>query len=368
MRGSRIALLTAAVLFSGCTDELGPPPEVVHPTLIALEPSDFLGELSCGDDGGAQRYVVTLHDLDHEPDLEEPVARASGPVPCQQTVAFGNVNTEHHYVADVDVYDRTDIVPEGQPAGTDPRFGNGTAVMVDEAGLLVAPRWSTSCGRLAAGGSGGVRPIERWTVYLRGCEPLEGRGRTGLTALRVTPGAVAAAPACGTAPGLVERYQVSLDGQESRLGCDEAVTFAPLVPEQVYRVRVLGFEAGATAASWGTSCHGVASAGVTRDVICDAMTTLGALELDVPSLLASEGLACGGGGIASLEAVLEPGAVRLSQYAPACGVPLVFDRLTPGAYVLSVTTTLADGQAGPSITCTGEVLPGAVTTATCGGG
>ena len=112
-----------------------------HPTIIEVNPLEFLGSLKCGTGAGdLQRYVATLTDVTRPGDAGEPLEfdlPSSAPARCEQGVAFGLVVSGHFYRARVDGYDRSDLAP----------LEAGTSILRDPStNKAVAPRWSTTCG------------------------------------------------------------------------------------------------------------------------------------------------------------------------------------------------------------------------------
>lgn len=112
-----------------------------HPTILEVNPRDFLGSLKCGTgEGDLQRYVATLTDVTRSGEAEASLnfeLPSSAPARCQQGVAFGLVVPGHYYTARIDGYDRSDLVP----------LAAGVPILVDPSTREpVAPRWSTSCG------------------------------------------------------------------------------------------------------------------------------------------------------------------------------------------------------------------------------
>jgi len=217
-----VVVILGAMVADGCASEGGAEAGIVHPTLIAVSPQDFLGDVPCSDAAGAMRsYVATLIDVSQELGTDaEHVTEfrlpSAGPVSCKDTVAFRFVAAGHRYVAEIAGYDR-------DPGEQLKPFEPGSAVMRDSDRNVVEPRWTTSCGRVAlvrnavadagtdaaledgaadaeagnepaadagvgAGyalnGSAAVRmqsttAVSRTTRYVRACEPLDDHGSLG---------------------------------------------------------------------------------------------------------------------------------------------------------------------------------------------
>jgi hypothetical protein len=160
LSGSRRTCLAAAsvlagimVLLSGCSDTESVPVDVFAVTSVSVNPEIFLGDVTCGENG-MRRYVATLSDvtglsgeIGGEGEFKLP---SSSPVPCFLEVRFERLVIGREYAADIQGYDRDDIVPLGcYPNSPDTAPGcPGSPVMVDAAtGEYVTPRWTTSCAR-----------------------------------------------------------------------------------------------------------------------------------------------------------------------------------------------------------------------------
>ncbi len=259
------------VVVLGCSDSRGGKRND-NPTLVAVEPDAFLGDVPCLSSPGAmRRYVATLEDVTgdlggEDADIDSFVLPSSPPVSCVVPVAFGFVVPDHRYVADVQGYDRTDLVP----------LAPGSPVMLTtDSGEVVEPRWTTSCGRQNQGTDTAVIAYDRVTIFVRACEPLtdhlEGGSTTGVT--------VALADAlgdldCGAEPGSVDRFEVTLDGADEaprEASCEEAVTFEGLTAEATYTFTVAAFEADGTAAAWETTCFRTTEPGAIVPAHCDPL-------------------------------------------------------------------------------------------------
>jgi hypothetical protein len=349
--------LPLASCFSGPGGESRRPP----PTLVAVAPGDFLGDVPCADAPGAlRRYVVRLfdHGTQEEPrSFELPAGVVPGPggyqpVPCTQTAVFGHVAPTHKYSAIVEAYDRTDLSA----------LGPGSPVLVDAAGKHVPPRWTTRCGRDEGGNPvlGAVVSAQYVTRFVRGCEPLASTQPAAESAITLSVSEIAGAAGCGSGPGQIERFEVrytaNLESTQTA-ACGETITFAPLLAGAPYGFELLAFEADQTTPSYGTTCFRIALAGATVPAQCDPLRSVGALEVDVEVLLGSTG--CGvGSEIASASAAIG------DQTATGCTV-LRFEGLAPGPYSFDLTSTRTDGTPGPGAVCTALVEPGLVARAEC---
>jgi len=274
----RSTLMTVVVALGvvglGCSDSRGGGGND-NPTLVAVEPVDFLGDVPCLPSPGAmRRYVATLEDVTGEFDEEEVdfdsfMLPSSPPVSCVMPVAFGFVVPEHRYVADVQGYDRTDLVP----------LAPGSPVMLStESGEVVEPRWTTSCGRQNQGTDTAVIAFNRVTIFVRACDPLtdhlEGGTPTGVT---VSLAEALDSLSCGTEPGSVDRFEVTLDGSDEAplaARCEDDVTFEGLTAETTYTFTVVAFEADATTAAWETTCFRTTEPGAIVPAYCDPLVEI----------------------------------------------------------------------------------------------
>ncbi|HTQ05660.1 MAG TPA: hypothetical protein VMI54_17480, partial [Polyangiaceae bacterium] len=183
-RRALVALLAPGLagLVGACSQTTPAVAGVYHPTQIGVTPSDFLGNVPCATTDGALRsYVATVFDVEYQPDgapvTSDDVAKgdaivttgddytaidvptptcagdatpgpqpratvgfalpSSAPTDCQSTVAFSRVIDGHRYRAEVDGYDRADLVP----------LTPGAPILVDPTtGARVDPTWQWSCG------------------------------------------------------------------------------------------------------------------------------------------------------------------------------------------------------------------------------
>ena len=270
LRSAPIAVVACLVALA-CSDSRGSGSSD-NPTLVAVEPEAFLGDVPCLSSPGAmRRYVVTLEDVTgdlggEEADFDTFVLPSSPPVSCEVPVAFGFVIPEHRYVADIQGYDRTDLVP----------LAAGSPVMLSaDSGEVVEPRWTTSCGRQNQGTDTAVIAFERVTIPVRACEPLvdhlEGGSPTGVT---VSLADALADLECGSEPGTVDRFEVALNGSEDaplEASCGDTVTFEALTAEATYTFTVTAFEADAATAAWETTCYRTAELGAVVPAYCDPL-------------------------------------------------------------------------------------------------
>jgi hypothetical protein len=137
----------ALLALCSCTDSGGGFSGTLRPTVILVDPDEFLGDVACADSPGAlRRYVATLVDVTRSPTsgrILEVSLPSSDPVSCHLGVAFDRVTGGlsraggNFYVADIQGYDRSDLRPSE----------DGSSIMLTSSGDVATPRWATSCGR-----------------------------------------------------------------------------------------------------------------------------------------------------------------------------------------------------------------------------
>jgi hypothetical protein len=254
---------------------------ITKPTLVAVDPADFAGDVPCTDAAGAMRgYVVTLFDLGAIDEPTDPLPLASSVVRgddgrfratgCERTAAFAFVIAGHRYDAEVDAYDRTDLVA----------VGAGSRHLVDAAtGEYVPPRWTTTCGRKTDGSpaEGPVTAELYLTRFVRGCKPLVSSGPDTPTGISVSVDASLGELACGTASGEVASFSVTQQGSSDpalSADCGKSVELTGLEPGQSYWFDVLAFEAGASTPRWSTTCYRTALKGALVSAACDPLIEL----------------------------------------------------------------------------------------------
>lgn len=362
----RLALACLALAPSlGCTS-VGGDSITLNPTLVAVSPTDFAGDVPCTDAaGGMQRYVVTLRDLGTAEEPSDPftlpsaVVREGGvyrPLSCHLPAAFAFVVAGHRYDAEVDAYDRSDLVA----------LGAGSRTLLDEkTGEWVAPRWTTSCGRMVDGSpaEGPVTAALYLTRFVRGCEPLVDAG-TSPTAIRISLDDSLAGLACGDAVGAVAGFEARrvapLPSESQVRDCGESALFVDLTPGVSYEFELFAFEAGALAPRWGTTCHRKALSGATVDAPCGALVDTGGLRAKSQDLLAALGRNCSE--LSQITAALV--GTEQKKTVP-CGLDLTFDDLPTGLQQLTITGTPLAGGPAADATCTVTVEPGVRRDAQC---
>lgn len=275
------AVLGCLALFAVGCGSSPEEPGTTNPTLVAVAPADFKGEVPCADAPGAmRRYVVTLFDLGSAEEPTAPYALPSGvvrggdgifrPTACEQVAAFGFVIPGHRYDAEVEAYDRTDLHA----------VGPGSRNLMDDAtGEYVAPRWTTTCGRKLSGSPAEGPVTAAWylTRYVRGCAPLSSTSGETPTGIRIEIDAALGALECGSAAGEVATFAVVQQGSTEApksAACGEAVELTGLEPGTSYTFDVGAFETGGSAPRWSTTCYRTAEKGAIVGAACDPLVEI----------------------------------------------------------------------------------------------
>lgn len=270
--------LAASLLALACGDSGGTVSGTVTPTLIAIDPADFLDDLTCANvPGGARRYVATVTDVtpeDEDEDLGSPFTLPSSPpVACARQTAFGFVQAGRRYTAEVDIYEQGGLSP----------LAEGSRKMVDASGAIVEPRWTTACGRGTDDDdlSKAAISVLFATIFVQPCDPPQDRGES-VTGLTVDVEPALASLSCGSEAGQVDRFRVVLGGSAEdprEASCGESVEpYIGLEAGRGYDFAVEAFEAEATEASWTTSCFAEARSGVILKAACDPLVAVEAVE------------------------------------------------------------------------------------------
>lgn len=374
---------------AACSSSSGSGVAVLLPTSVIVRPSSFAGSVPCTPAaGGWKTYVATLTDVT---DPSRPFALpSSAPVACTMPVYFYFVLPGHSYVANIDAYDRTDIVAYGAP-------NSGSPHMIDpDTGLDVQPRWRASCPQdwqtspeagtqdpvgdagIADGDASGapdaaVASIPGAALCERNLEVTPALCSTLTEILPPQPpsisidlSALRQGLPCGQTPGTIDHFR--LIPASSSLGprdanCDEVVAFTPVTAGLTYRFRVEAYEAAAATARWATNCSAVAKTSLGVTAVCDTLSTDGALTLQIAPLLQAAGHVCAPQDIVSYRAVLTGSTTPLQP--STCQQDVTWSPLAPGGYQLVVEGLDAAENVGFAAFCEASVLPASVTAATC---
>lgn len=359
LSASALALVGLPLACSSSSGESTEP----SPTLVTVVPSTFGQGVLCGDFPGAWKtYVATLTDVT---DPTKPfVLASSNPVHCAMPVSFAWVVPGNQYTAEIDAYDRSDLVSFGGPS-------SGSRHVVDPAtGEDVPPRWTARCG-IAGETDPEVR--QPTTAFLQAnmvvgdCTPLQELLPSGNdTALVLDLASVRGNLLCGEDPGQVDRLRVSPEDpslSSAVADCDQSLTFSSLEPEKTYRFLVEAFDTGATIARWATSCEGRTQEGITLPATCDPLSNRGALVVDINAILTAADHACASEDIVSYRAVVLGQALAAEQRS--CQSNIVISGLDPASYQVVVDGFDGAGEERLSAFCEGTVKAGVATTVGC---
>lgn len=353
----------------GCSDSTVTPTEVVHPTLVAVSPREFLGNVPCLDAPGAmRRYVATLWDVtgtSADPGdggaggadgaagatFEEPFALpSSGPVPCSEEVGFAYVVTGHRYVASIEGYDRDDLVP----------LQAGVPILVDpETRERVAPRWTAHCGEEDPATS-----YASVTRIVRGCTPLTDSNPGGTTGVEVRLDSLLGEYRCGDGASAVARFEVRGPDGVAGAACDEAVRIVPPEGASTLVLPVLAFAKGADTPSLGTVCTARVVHSVVTQASCSPLTSGGTLVVEPSEALATLGSDCSTAFSELKAEVVGDEAETLKELdSRTCTRSVEFSNLPQGS--ASVRFTLRTPDETRTALCTAAIQPGQVVTARC---
>jgi hypothetical protein len=387
LRLAGFSLAGGLVAFAGCSSSASTAISVTHPTMIRVEPEDFLGGVPCDPNGsGLKRYVATIVDYDFGeggaggepavlPEAQGFQAPSSLPTPCTTGVGFGFVVPGRHYEVLIDGYDRTDLVPratgsrEMVPANaTGPDVPSDVAVHSN----VVAARWHAYCRRAIA--------TDSTIVQAGDCEPFPaGDGTTGT--VRVQLSSLLGQLHCGSAPGEVDHFSVVAtlpDGttQDQDVVCPvgmdatpAAAVFSDIEARSKLSFYVRAFSADSDVfAIAGAECNAVAEADASRDATCAALSQVGTVQLDVAAALKQLGGSCSADFVSGVTVTAIPVADNTPRSLPPpdCLQPFSHGFAAgpmPAGLVLTATLTSTGGQV--SLSCHAEVEPGRVVSAQC---
>ena len=368
---SRLLGSFAAALATGCFGGGSSEPAPIQPTLVAVEPADFLGTVPCAPLPGAlQSYVATFHDVSGDLDgVVSPDGFAlpsSGPVDCARRVGTNRVIVGRRYAVDVQGYDRPSCSSGGGDDCLRP-LSPGLPLMVDARGEPVSPRWTSSCGRQAtvdpsgdAGSTTGVRAAENTTVLVRPCTLLGDATTAEAGGVSVDLTAALGSLECGAGAGQIERFDVTPVGGGGPLGqadCGDPVLLGDLPGGSIQQFTVRAYQGGSDEPAWATVCQALVLGGTTVDATCDVLSDQGALRVDLASVFSD----CSELARVTVTPAAETGVPALVLAGAECQSSLVVPRLPAGPQAVTVAAT----PAGPSATCTGTVSPAAVIDAAC---
>lgn len=351
-RASALVLAAALAGLPGCGSDELTEGAFVDPTEIAVDPSDFLGEVSCSPNAGAARaYVMTLVFWDDATDTTPFVVGSSRPGSCAFVTGFRNVLEGSRYTALVDVYD---VPPDSLfPFGG---ASSGARQMRDATGAVVAPRWQTQCG---GGASSAAVAVQDARVFVRPCDPLalEPDAPTRLT---FSPTLVLGSEApCDVAPAVDVTFDDAALPPATGLACDAE----PVVYDVAPGTYELYASVDDGTSQLGTTCLATVAGGTTATPTCGALTTLGNARVDLAALEASDGVPlCPDG----KQFDVFDGDVVLNPVPLPCGKPALLGPFEAGDRSLEITIYDTTGTVqDEGAACTAAVEPGRTVDALC---
>jgi hypothetical protein len=280
---------------------------------------------------------------------------SSPPTPCSQKVQFRYVVPGHVYSVEIDGYEQRagELFPLGGAA-------SGSRQLLDGDDAPVEPRWTTTCSDVTA--------VDSATTVAGACEPLQDHGVPGATAIEVNPAASLGALRCAGAGGEIASFDVLPESGAlpAVLGvaCPPAAPVlygVGIAPGETYTFRIEATGAGGEA--YGASCDALTSEGLTVTASCAPLSSSGALTIPISAILEDAGLACAAGGAASYVATLPD--LEIESAPLPCTEGAHFTPLAPGHHLAVVEVRGQDGSPIATASCTGDVLAGAATVATC---
>src|SRR5215471_2631695 len=132
LRSVAVSLLCACFA-AACGDDSSSTLALYAPTLLTVDPTSFqAANVSCGTE--LRKYVVTLFDVTGGMAAN---LGSAPPTECTLPTTFGipMIQAGFPYVAEIDGFDREDILPQA----------SGSRTMVDQATMMtkVEPKWTT---------------------------------------------------------------------------------------------------------------------------------------------------------------------------------------------------------------------------------
>jgi hypothetical protein len=373
------------IAFAGCSSSGSSVISVTHPTMIRVEPEDFLGTVPCDLSGsGLKRYVATIVDYDYSAGgaggeggatLDAPgfQAPSSLPTPCTTGVGFGFVVPGRHYQVFIDGYDRDDIAPRALGS----REMVPLEATLDPTGdvavhtLKLEPRWRTSCRQAIATDSTIVRASDCDTF--QGPDDLEADGTVSV-ALSPLLGELQ----CGSAPDEVESFKVTgklPDGTELEqdVACPGAhappavAVFSDVPGRTKLSLYVQAFSADSNAGAplAGAQCNAVARAEANVEASCAALSQIGTVQLDVAAALQQLDLSCSADSVSNVT-LKAGGDPEEDASPPDCLAPFVHGfAASAEAVTITLTATTSEPSGEVSLDCHATVEPGRLVQATC---
>jgi hypothetical protein len=178
--------------------------------------------------------------------------------------------------------------------------------------------------------------------------------------------------ACGSHAGAVERFEVTVpSGATEGVLCGETITLRGLeVSGATVTLPLRAFEAGQTEPTWGSTCLAEVIAGVTTTATCLPLVSEGVLEVHPVDALSALGLECSASSFEELdiETIETDPDVKPDTKAirpEDCARPVQFGNRASGEGSARASALFPDGSRSGEALCTGTIIPGEITRASC---
>jgi hypothetical protein len=283
------------------------------------------------------------------------------PIDCTNPSTVARVVDGHRYRAEIDGYDRADLVP----------LVAGGRILVDpNTGERVTPRWQFSCGDDCP-----EHAHIALTRAVGNCRLLDGVPPSG-EAKVIIPADAFTGVSCGSEQGQVERVEVQYDATNVSGTCGEQIELDGVPLRGTLTLSVLAYEAGNPDPRWGTTCTATPVAGIAVPATCAPLHDEGALDVNPSDALAALGQSCGA--LATLPGELALALVSddpmlscttqscMPRYvdSTSCGQRVRFSGVTSGAAAVMATLSSGTTELGRA-RCSATVVPGSNVTAVC---
>jgi hypothetical protein len=371
------------IALSACSSSGTTPIPVTHPTMISVEPEDFIGPVPCDPHGpGLKRYVATIVDQNYseggaagsEEQAEGGAPEAaqgfrgpsSLPTPCTTGTGFGFVVPGRHYDVLIDGYDTDALAPRA--------LGSAEMVATDVDTdpvhtPVLTPLWRAQCT--------GAVAVDSTVVRATGCTTFQVAGDTASGDLRLDLGSLLGSLSCGTEAGMVDHFEVS----EPDGAPDAPVVTAPCSADaQVEvtgaagkRLSLLVSAVGRLSDTdetqqvlAGASCTGVVRGGASTAASCAALSTFTTLQLDLNAALALLGGTCSADELTNVVVTpIDNGSPPRTLSPADCLQPISFG-FGPGTLpTVKVEANFLTPHTATALNCYADPSPGQVVTAVC---
>lgn len=353
---ARWLTLSSCAALAACTTDTGDLGSVPQATEVAVDPTDFLGDVPCSTAVGALRsYVVTLSAYDDESDITPFVLGSSPATPCALRAGFRRVVVGGKlYTAEVDGYDlgAAQLVPFGGASSGSRQMRRAGG------GEVLTPRWTTHCGHSVATAA---QAEAHARVFVRDCDPLQDSASSP-TALSLTPSALLGPTPCDTAGAVDVEELGGAFAPVQGLACDADPVVLQAEADRHYQL-YLHTADGQTPAR-GAECFAVGREQLTVTPTCAPLSSTGGVRLRLDDLLVptTNEPVCPAGYF--YDVLLDGDGTGLLPLP--CEQPATLSPLEPGTYLLEAAVFDAQGQPhGAGASCGAEVVAGRVVDAFC---